>query len=359
MTKPVPKLIFATLLTLGLLACGGGGSSGSGGGGANSTATSTSPTTIASTAVTIPAGNYATGSAELGGYKTLQTARVLCGFGALRQNTRLDAAALNHARYLTSESIATGTSLLDHLEINTANSYYKGYAPWDRTSHTSQFYGDQVAEILEATTWDYDVANPPAFPTLEQRGTNSMISLLTTVYHLQGALYDGVDVGFGADLRTTANGTSRHEEYRFGSLNGWQTQSFVLGASQVATYPCQGSANVPTSFAPAYESPNPFPTMTSPLQVVGPPIYLKADFPQVLTLTSSTISGAGAVVPTTVLTHANDPARDGSGQPFIGNHEAFVVPTTALRADTDYQVDVAGTVDGTAFNRSFSFRTEP
>lgn len=353
MTKPVPKLICAALLPLGLLACGGGG------GGANSTATSTSPTTIASAAVTIPVGNYAAGSAELGGYKTLQTARVLCGFGALRQNTQLDAAALNHARYLTSESLATGTSLLSHLETNTANSYYKGYAPWDRTNHPSQYYGNQVAEILESTTWDYDVANPPALPTLEQRGTNSMISLLTTVYHLQGALYDGLDVGFGADLRTTASGTSRHEEYRFGSLNGWQTQSFVMGDGQVATYPCQGSANVPTSFAPAYESPNPFPALTSTLQLVGPPIYIKADAGQVLTLTSSTISSAGAVVSTTVLTHANDPARDGSGQPYIGVNEAFVVPSVALAPNTVYQVTLSGQVDRQSFSRSFTMSTEP
>ncbi|PJC13851.1 MAG: hypothetical protein CO066_07230 [Comamonadaceae bacterium CG_4_9_14_0_8_um_filter_60_18] len=350
-TAFLPRFLLTLSLTLGLLACGGGGDA--------SPPTNTEPASIASVAVTIPPSSYAPSSAELGGYKTLQTARVLCGFGALRQDTHLDAAALNHARYLTSESIATGASLLSHLETNRANSSYKGYAPWDRTRHPSQFYGDQVAEILESTTWDYDVANPPVFPTLEQRGTSSMINLLNTVYHLQGALFDGLDVGFGADLRTVVNGTSRREEYRFGSLNGFQTQYQIFGAGQVATYPCQGSANVPTLFAPAYESPNPFPSMTSTLQVVGPPIYIKADAGQVLTLTSSSISSAGVAVPTTVLTQANDPARDSRGNPFIGRHEAFVVPTVALAPNTVYQVSLAGTVNGWAFNRSFTLRTEP
>jgi len=99
--------------------------------------------------------------------------------------------------------------------------------------------------------------------------------------------------------------------------------------------------------------------MTSTLQVVGPPIYIKADAGQVLTLTSGSISSAGVTVPTTVLTQANDPARDSRGNPFIGRHEAFVVPTVALTPDTAYQVSLAGTVNGFAFNHNFTLRTEP
>lgn len=338
--------------TLTLTACGGGG----GVDGAPPAPDTLATTVISSSAVKIPAATYPPESAEAGGWTILQTARTLCGFGTLRQDARLDAAALSHANYLTSESLTT-PGLLSHEESNTSNQNYTGRFPWDRTIRSG--YGDQVAEILEAISQTYTVGNPPVPLPMSQRGAFSMIDLLNTVYHQQGAMFDGLDVGFGADLRTFVNGTSARDEYRFGSLNGFQTRYHFFGAGRVATYPCQGSINVPTAFAPAFESPNPFPTMTSPLQVVGPPIYLKADFPQVLTLTSGTISGAGAVVPTTVLTRANDPARDDSGQPFIGNHEAFVVPTAALRANTDYQVTLAGTVNGVAFNRSFSFRTEP
>jgi len=346
------SLTLALAVTLGLTACGGGGGDASG-----SLSGSTRSTTLAATTVAIPASSYLSGSAELGAWTTLQTARVLCGFGALRQDTRLDAAALAHARYLTSESISTGVSLLSHEETNISNPYYSGFYPWDRTRKSGQFYGDQVVEILEATTWDYDVANPPTLPALQQRGSYSVIDLLNTVYHLQGALYDGTDVGFGADLQTTGSGTARHEEYRFGSLNGWQTSSFVLGAGRVESYPCQDSANVPSSFVPAFETPNPFPAMTSSVQTVGPPIYLKADAGQVLALTASSVSSAGVAVPTTWLTQANDPARDAQGNPYIGQNEAFVVPNVALSPYTTYQVALSGTLDNVPFSRTFTMTT--
>ena len=338
------------VLSLGLAACGGGGGGGS--------APTTVPTAVLpTTTVAIPAASYAVGSAELGGYTVLQQARVLCDFGALRQVTRLDAAALNHSRYLTSISIASGTSVLSHFEDITTDPYYTGYAPWDRTVVTG--YGSQVAEILEATVWDYDINNPPVFPTLEQRGAASMLSLLNTVYHLTGAMYEGADVGFGADLRTVATGaTTRREEYRFGSLNGYQTSRITFGTGQVVTYPCQGSSNIPPVFVPANEAPNPFPAMTSTSQTVGPPIYLKVDAGQVIKVTSSNVRQNGTSVPTTVLTNANDPNLDpNDGKPYIGLNEAFVVPTSALLPYTIYQVSLTGTINNVAFSRSFEMST--
>ena len=349
------KSVLIASTALALTGCGGGGG-GSGDTLPVVTAGGVAPVDINTSTLVIPASTYAPGSAEAGGWTVLQSARVLCGFGVLRQDSRLDAAALAHAKYLTSEAM-TSPGFLSHEETNTNNPNYSGRFPWDRTLQKT--YGDQVAEILESISVTYNTGNPPVSLSMAQRGAFSMINLLNTVYHQQGAMFDGLDVGFGADLRTAASGTSRRDEYRFGSLNGFQTHYQIFGAGQVATYPCQGSTNVPTAFAPAFESPNPFPAMTSALQVVGPPIYLKADFPQVLTLTSSSISSAGVAVPTTVLTHANDPARDSRDNPFIGRHEAFVVPTVALAPNTVYQVSLAGTVNGLAFNRSFTLRTEP
>jgi|GEM_PF-1505091 len=345
-------LILVVSMALGLTACGGGGG---GDLAAGITPTGASATEIASTAVTIPASTYAPASAELGAWTVLQTARALCGFGTLHQDARLDAAALAHARYLNSESMANPLSGLSHLETNTGSANYTGYEPWDRAQR--QAYGTQVAEILEGTTWSYDVANPPVFPALLERGARSMLSLLTTVYHLQGAMYEGADVGMGADLQTRIQGTSRREEYRFGSLNGYQTNRIKLGKGQLATYPCQGSVNVPPAFAPAYETPNPFPAMTSAQDTVGPPIYLKADAGQVLTLTDSVVSTNGVAVATTWLTRASDPARIAPFQPYIGINEAFVVSNVALHANTSYQVKLAGVVDGVPFNRTFTLFT--
>jgi hypothetical protein len=334
-------LSLSLILSLGLLACGGGGG--------DTTAVTPTPVPPPVT-VPIPASSYVAGSAELGGYTVLQQARVLCGFGALKQDTRLDAAALNHARYLTSISIASGTSVLSHYEDITTDPYYTGFYPWDRTVITG--YGDRVAEVLEATVWDYDTSNPPVFPSLLQRGTDSMRSLLNTVYHLTGAMYAGTDVGFGTDLQTVATDTtSRREEYRFGSLNGFQTSTVTLGSGNVATYPCQGSTAIPPTFVPANESPNPFPSMTSTSQTVGPPVYLKVDDGQVLKVTSSNVSQNGISVPTTVLTAANDPNN------YLDANEVFVIPTVALIPYTTYTVSLAGTINSTPFNRSFTMST--
>lgn len=337
------------ILSLGLVACGGGG------GGDSTTVVVPSPV-LPPVTVPIPTSTYAVGSAELAGYTLLQQARVLCGFGALRQDTRLDAASLNHARYLVNISFASGTPVLSHYEDITTDPNYTGYLPWDRTTATG--YGTQVAEILTATVWDYDSRNLPAFPTMAQRGTESMRSLLNTVYHLSGAMYDGADVGFGADLHTMNTGTTtRREEYRFGSLNGYQTSRIKLGAGKVVTYPCQDSSDIPPAFVPANESPNPFPAMTSASLTVGPPIYLKVDAGQVLSVTSSSVSQNGVRVPTTVLTHANDPNIDIYGQKYIDTNEVFVIPTTALLPNTIYQVSLAGTINNVPFSRSFAMST--
>lgn len=348
----------ALILSLSLVACGGGGGGSAATPNAEITAKATALTVVAPTqTVTIPNSTYPANSVEHGAWTILQQGRMLCGFGALTQNANLDRAAVAHAIYLVNKSFTSATSELSHYErdINQRpdvnNPYYTGEYPWDRTNY--QGYGDQVAEILEATVWDYDSRNPPVFPTPEQRGANSMRSLMNTVYHLIGAMYHGSDVGLGADIQDVSlSGTSRREEYRFGSLNGFQNNPIVLGPRVMATYPCEGSANIPTGFKPDSESPNPFPNM-APGATVGPPIYLKVDAGQTLTLTSSNVSSGGVNVPTVVLSHGNDPQHE------IGLNEAFVVPAVALQPNTSYQVTLTYQIDGVAFSRSFTMTTEP
>ncbi len=341
------KFILPFALTLLLVACGGGGESSS------SPAQSASSTSDSwpSVSVVIPAATYAANSVELGGWTTLQQARVLCGFGALRQSASLDAAAQAHARYLVSISLAAGSTILSHYETINSDPFFTGYSAGERAQR--QGYSTQVAEILASTVWTYDVRSPPALPGLEQRGSTSMLGLLNTVYHLMGAMFDGADVGFGADIQTAADGTNRRQEYRFGSLNGYlsQNQRVKLGAGNLATYPCEGSKNIPSKFIPANESPNPFPAMTSTSQTMGPPIYLKVDAGQVLALTSGSISAGSVSVPTTMLTKANDP------QQKLQANEVFLVPNSALAANTNYQVNLNGSIDGKPFSRSFTMGT--
>jgi hypothetical protein len=335
----------ACVLAIGMAACGGGG------GGTSTPATGNVLPTVS---VSIPVATYATGSAEKGAYTALQSARVLCGFGSVQQNPQLDAASLAHAKYLTHVSVTTNTSLLSHYESVTSDPFFTGYAPWNRSNVAG--YGTQVAEILAATMWPYDISNPPVFPNLEDRGKDAMLSLMNTVYHLIGAMYPGRDIGFGADIQTWSSGNSRREEFRLGSLNGYENphQNIVLGTRNMATYPCQGSTDIPSSFAPADESPNPFPNLTLSSQKVGPPIYLKVDAGQVLVLTSYSVKQNNTTIPVTLIDYNYDLSVAGE----VGQNEVFLVPSVALTPYTTYQVTVSGTINGTAFpGRSFSFST--
>lgn len=342
MTQP-STFALSLIFSLSLVACGGGDDS----------------TTV------IPA-SYEPGSAELGAWNVLNEARSLCGFNGpnplvkLARNTKLDAAALSHSKYLVDLSIATGDSKLSHFEAPDVPGF-TGIYPWDRAQYQGYNYL-ALAEILEATVWDYTYT--PAFPTMEERGTNSMRNLLNTVYHLSGAMYEGADVGFGAYLKTTKiNATSWREEYRFGTLIGFENTSrrITLGAGKVVTYPCQGSSNVPAVFEPALEIPNPFKDTNYASARVGPPIYLKVDAPQVLTVNavSSNIIQNGVAVPFIVLTKDNDPNIDTlDGKPYITPNEVFVIPTQALLPNTNYQVVLNGKVGLTAFPEiKFTMRT--
>ena len=315
-----PGAALALALGLGLTACGGGG-----GGSVEP------PPTITAT--------YVAGTAETGAFTVLQNARNLCGFGPVIRNSQLDAASLAHAKYLVDLSFASSTSVISHTE----QAGVPGFTGADLGARAlaQNYVYAALAEILEATSFDY--TSQQIFPSLSERGANSMRNLMNTVYHLSGALYEGSDVGVGAYLETKKiTSTTWREEYRFGSLIGYRhtASPIVLGSGRLVTFPCAGSSKIPSSFVPADESPNPFPAFTSRSQLVGPPIYLKVDSGQLLTLTSVSVSKGGNTVPTTVLNNANDPTNPKE----IGLNETFVIPTSPLDRNSDYQVTLQGSI---------------
>lgn len=316
----------AFVLAFGLVACGGGGGD------------TTSTTTVAP---------YIPGSAEAGAFNALQLARTQCGFGAVTRNTQLDAASLAHAKYMVDLSFATGTSIISHTEtLGVAG--FTGVDLGARAIYQGYVYG-ALAEILEATYFDYSTQQ--TFPTMTERGASSMRNLLNTVYHLSGAMYEGRDVGMGAYMNTVKiSSTTWREEYRFGALVGYRHTSspIVLGAGQIATYPCAGITNIPPSFTPAEESPNPFPNST---QLVGPPIYVKVDDGQVLNNVIGTVSRNGVNVSTIVLTANNDQNSE------VLANEVFIIPSSPLVANSTYQVNLSGSVGAVPFTRNFSFST--
>lgn len=332
--------------TLALASCGGGG--GDSGAGFSSGTPATPPGNVTPQG-SLPPSTYAAGSGELAAWNYLQNARAQCGFGTLTQNTKLDAASRAHASYLIAETTDTNFAV-GHGEPNGNNPFFTGNTPADRATFAG--YGPQVIEILTATAEMYSATGTavPVQPTDAVRGERGMRSLINSVAHLSGAMAGARTGGLGAQTssKETQSGNVRNltVNYRLDALLGFQEGTQLLGAGNVASYPCAGSVDIDYAFAPATESPNPFPDITDPSAEVGPPIYIRTDPGAVLQITARSLRNAAGVEQT---------MRTDVGA--IGAHEFFMVPATRLVPGAVYTVNFAGTANGSAFTRTFTFRT--
>lgn len=301
--------------------------------------------------------SYPSGTVERGAFDELIRVRTGCGFGGLLQNTKLDAAEAAHAYYLAKNSAdSTDTDFIGHYESSERN-YYTGNAPWDRAVFQGYQY-EGLAEILSALGDSFLNTSPSPITVNAALGTSSIRDLIATVYHLQGSLYEGRDVGIGSNSQVGIfTSRSKYQAFRYGTTVAWMNGSSPqkLGTAIVASYPCGRITNVRPNFSPAIESPNPFPNITDTKIEIGTPIYFKVDSGQTLTVTSFVLTrvSTNTIVTTTTLTSANDPnAR-------LKAHEVFFVPTAQLSVNELYRVQASGTVDRTAFSKDFVFGTGP
>ena len=357
-TNNVARL-FALALAASLAACGGGGSSAP----ASSSPAPTpaavptpspapAPATNPDLVLSVTAPTYSAGSVERGAWSVLMDERSACGFGLVQQDSRLDASNSAHAKFLADLSIATKVSWGGHGEDPTAPAPgFTGGNALDRAVRQGFPSTASVDEILSSDTALHSNASGDQFASNEAQGASSIRRLMSTVYHLSGAMFPGRLGGVGSAHASTAyDSTTTFEVYRFGSLiaiNDSNAQR--LGSGVVATYPCAAAKHVSATFLPATESPNPFADVTSSSVVYGTPVYLKVDASSVLAVTSSTITRVadGSLLTVRQVAHSTDP--------LIGANEFFVVPTAALTPGAAYSVSVTGTVDGAPFTKTFTF----
>ncbi|WP_183027867.1 hypothetical protein [Variovorax sp. UMC13] len=344
------SLICATAAMLA--ACGGGG----GGGGDVVGASNSPPAAQAQDDLPPPLGGtlqataaaptYPSGSGELAAFNQLQKVRTGCGFGALNQNAKLDAASLAHVNYLLEDSSAN-TLTVGHTETP-SNAFFTGARPQDRASAAG--YGENVSEILSAKARTFLASDAGQAPGDAAFGLMAMQGLLNTVAHLSAAMSGARSVGLADGTRrfdSTQNGFALTTlQYRFGALLGAQEGTQLLGAGNVAHYPCAATQDAEYAFAPATEAPNPFPAITDTAALVGPPIYLRADAGALLKVDSFGMKTSSG---TTV------PVRTDVGA--IQGHEFFMVPRDPLQSASVYTVNFKGSANGQAFDRTFSFRT--
>lgn len=328
MKKPRRVIAAASMLAM-LYACGGGG-------GEETGATPSDPAPADSSINSqVPSSSYAAGSEELAAFNLLNAERIRCGFGALQQNAQLDQAALAHADWMLINNIYA------HEESATYPNGFTGVHSSDRATAAGYAWMDTVEVIAFGDNG-----------SKAGRGAKGVRELLSGVYHAPGALLPMKDVGIS--VREPADvGVSTvivPTEILAGTTNDHQ----LLSPSEIATYPCNGTSG--TEYQLTAESPNPVPGRNLSTAPLGHTITVMVRHGQTLSLTSAQmqrVADGAAVVLRAPVTGDADPNGMLASLPHVG----YVIPDGPLQPNTSYQVTVAGTNNGTPFQRTFVFTT--
>lgn len=325
----------ATASLLALAACGGGGGdSGSTNTGSNGNNPHPSNPGTPSTSIpgTVENAQYPAGSAQLAALTLLNQYRTQCGFPALKQNTVLDQAAQNHAKY-----IGLNGSITDN-----------------EVSGKSGFTGNTYADRVVAAGFPNGAIGVGASGAGNAVFTNNFNAtlagqqfvgtLLSGAYHAVIATFPVDNAGFGEYETQVTSGSYTYTE-------SWQSISMYSNREQrisnsPQTFPCDGVTGVP--YQGIGEIPSP-PNVSS--SGWGTPITVMGNLTDAIVVQSATVTGPSGAVAVQILNADSDPNK------LIGKYQAVAYPTSPLTPNTKYSVTINGTANGTAFSRSFSFTT--
>ena len=329
--KSIAKFSVLLIAAAVLSACGGGG-------GAGAPAPATATGAAAPAPITLPsapvAAGYAAGSQQGEAFALLNSERVKCGFGSLAKSAALDAAAGGHANFLAENGTSYG-----HYEVAGLPGF-TGVSEQHRAG--AQGYLDPVAAVLAVSNGTLAASQARTIPV-------QVRDILAAPYHLLGAIDDYSEVGVGYASKVT-NGNQEKKALNF-TLGKPGTKP--LDAAQVYTYPCEGSTSV--NWQLANETPSPIPlNLAQDYKLYGSPIAVKLRTGRVLSLTSVTLTPAagGTAVAAQIVDLSNTPRPD-----LMRADSAYLLPTSPLTPGISYTVQLAGTSDGVAFTKSFTFTT--
>lgn len=345
MTTNSTAMTCIRLATLGVLlgstlcACGGGG------GGESTSASSPAPIPPSpppsSIEPTAPPGttqttqNYAADSAQFAIFNGINVYRRQCGFPELQQNTLLDRAAQNHAAYM----IANASIITDYEELGKAG--FTGVTGLDRS----------IALGWPSAIWvgggNAGAIYTNATLTQAQYGTSMVDGWSSGVYHQSLIIAPASLIGIGI-AQTTQGGFPA-------VLGGINVAHASATATRIAdstitplTFPCQGISGVP--YMGTNEIPKP-PNATGPFGGWGTPVTVMGNPGDTVILTAATMTAGGNVTVLQILTSINDTTS------FIARNQSVAYSSGALQPNTTYSVDLAGTINGKPFTRSFTFTT--
>ncbi|MGF6440546.1 CAP domain-containing protein [Paraburkholderia youngii] len=318
-------------LSIILAACGGGGGGGDSSGSSTSNNSSGSSSSTGSTGSSssisgdVATAQYASGSIESATFTRLNAARTQCGLPALVENTYLDKSVVAHANYEMANSIASDTE--------TAGT--TGYTGINYTTRAQVAGFPTGVSVGGVSTGFYTTATLTNDGYAEQYITG----LESGVYHVGVLMAPAVDVGIGSVSETFNNFPELWASLAFGG-------SKTAVSNGPATFPCQGSTDLPYSgTAETPTPPNTSGTWGTPIAVIG-------NMSDTITLTSGTISDSSGNSQTMQLLYStNDPNKE------LPAYMATAYPAAALKPNTQYSVSITGTYNGVSFSRAFTFTT--
>jgi len=319
--------------------CGGGG-----GGGDESPAAAAAASTekpVEQPILTMPTSTYTGMHAEA--FKRINEARIAAGVSALKQSVELDRAAQAHSDYQVRNNV------FGHYE-DPAHPLFTGVDHTDRAS--AQKYPHQIkVEVVSL-----------ASPTLS--GSQHIDLHLNSVYHLHGVLTPTAnEVGMGFSTSNTSGRT-------FGSISTGATDNRMLTVRNPWMWPAADGVNVPTTFLPASEVPNPLPDVAPNTTIsVGSPIMYcqRADNATRLEISSTSLieQASKKSEPVWLLKHASALVSNAASAEIRSDpnatqsaaHCVFLIPKSPLKPQTRYEASITAVRNGIPTDTRWSFLT--
>lgn len=318
--------------------CGGGGDDGPA---AIGSAAVSTEKPVEQPILTMPTSTYTGMHAEA--FKRINEARIAAGVSALRQSVELDRAAQAHSDYQVRNNV------FGHYE-DPAHPLFTGVDHVDRAS--AQEYSHQIkVEVISL-----------ASPALS--GSQHIDLHLNSVYHLHGVLTPTAnEVGMGFSTSNTSGRT-------FGSISTGVTDNRMLTVRNPWMWPAADGVNVPTTFLPASEVPNPLPDVAPNLAIsVGSPIMYcqRSDSGNRLEISSTSFieETSKKPEPVWVLKHASALVSNAVSAEIRSDpnatqstaHCVFLIPKSPLKPQTRYEVSINAVRNGIPTDTRWSFVT--
>ena len=330
-----------------LTACGGGGSDS---GSSDPVPPTTNPPVVDNNYPTtiIPANYVDTQRSDI--MNTLNTYRTQCGYGALKQNSLLDVATQGHANYTQMNRIATHDQVASNPGFTGANISDRLLASGYHRSKA----GEIMATLSGGTSFSGATGVIPYSPD-PIPGKVLLKSLLSTVYHLAGAMGEWNDIGVGYSISNNLSADPKLTNFyssavvNFGVPYGSQAPEYK--GTEIRSFPCDNVTSVSPIFVA--ENPSPYPIRDFNMNPMGTPIIFTSPNEQMLTILESEYTNltVGSTVTAKIFNSSDDPHK--SIKPWA----AFVIPDQPLKENTKYQVKVKLAINGNMTNKTVTFAT--